>query len=132
MGFNIVSTTMDRHKANMKMLKKLLCKGKLENWIENPYAAGKKIFLLFDSTHLLKCISHNFRAKEAFVCPPINPNSDDSANMYPNFVYIRRLQDIEMGKPLKIVVINDLKFSEVRPVEIYDVNFSAFFLHVHC
>ena len=86
----------------MKAFKKLLCGGKLKTWIENPFKKGGKIFLLFDFTHLLKCIYHNFRATECFVCPPFDDDTSTSANIYPNFAHIRQLQHLELGKPLKI------------------------------
>ena len=49
LGFNVVATTSDGHKANMKMFKKPSCAGRLENWIYNPYDESKNIFLLFDT-----------------------------------------------------------------------------------
>ena len=57
---------------------------------------GKKIFLLFDSTHLLKCIYNNFRNKGTFVCP------DGGKNIYPDFDYIKEVLEIELGQPVKI------------------------------
>ena len=69
LGLNEVATTADNHNSNMKHFKKILCPGNLEDHIVNPFDANKKIFLLFDPTHILKCISNNFRNKECFVCP---------------------------------------------------------------
>ena len=63
LDFNIVATTSDGHKSNMKMFRKLLCPGKLQSSVPNPFKVSSKIFLLFDSTHLLKCVYHNFREK---------------------------------------------------------------------
>ena len=105
LGFNVVATTTDGHKSNMKFFKTILCKGKWKSHIPNPYDDGKKIFLLFDTTHLLKNIYHNFRGKEAFVCPPFNFDTEDGPsklNMHPNFAHVRQLYEIEMGKPVKI------------------------------
>ena len=73
-GFDIVATMTDGHKSNMKMFKHNICQGKLNTSISNPYDVEKKIALLFDPTHLLKCVYNNFRCKESFLCPPFDGN----------------------------------------------------------
>ena len=75
-GFDIVATMTDGHKSNMKMLKHDICQGKLDTSVPNPYDVEKRIALLFDPTHLLKCVYNNFRGKENFLCPPFDEYSD--------------------------------------------------------
>ena len=70
--FNVVATTADNHSSNMKFFTTHLCGGTLKSFIMNPFALTKKIFILFDPTHLLKCIYHNFRAIPSFVVPPFD------------------------------------------------------------
>ena len=126
LGFNVCATTADNHKSNMKHFKKILCPGELESYIPNPFDSSKKIFLLFDSTHILKCISNNFRNKECFVCPKYKQtmerfeDSHPEANFYPNFAHVKELQNIEIGKPVKIAhkisdkVINPLALEKTN------------------
>ena len=132
LGFDVVATTSDGHRANMKLFKTLLCQGKWKTHIPNPYQDGKKIFLLFDSTHLLKNIYHNFRGKECFVCPPPNFSSDDASsktNLYPNFAHVRELQHVEMGKPIKIAhKLND-KVINPRALEKTNVKLADALFH---
>ena len=132
MGFNIVATTTDGHKSNMKFFKTLLCKGKWKSHIPNPFQDGKKIFLLFDTTHLLKNIYHNFRNKETFICPPFNFGLDDSPskfNIHPNFAHVRQLQDIEIGHPVKIAhKLND-KVLNPRSLEKTNVRLADALFH---
>ena len=126
LGFNVCATTADNHKSNMKHFKKLLCPGELESCIVNPFDSSKKIFLLFDPTHILKCISNNFRNKECFVCPSYKQtverfeDSHPTANFYPNFAHVKELQNIEIDKPVKIAhkisdkVINPLALEKTN------------------
>ena len=142
LGFNVCATTADNHKSNMKHFKKILCPGELESFIVNPYDPSKKIYLLFDYTHALKCIANNFRKKECFVCPAYpqtvelwNEDDDESiktvekfedihpkANFYPNFAHLRQLQNIEISKPVKIA--HKLSDKVINPLALEKTNVS--------
>ena len=109
LGFNVVSTTADGHRSNMKLFKTLLCGGELKPYIMNPFKKEQRIHLLFDFTHLMKCIYNNFRETECFVCPHFESDESDEnaaggskSNIYPNFAHIRQLEHLERGKPIKI------------------------------
>ena len=98
LAFNIVATTADNHKSNMKFFTTHLCNGTLRTYIQNPYALERKIHLLFDGTHILKCIYNNFRAKDSFVCPPFD---GEGSIKYPSFGHIKELHHLEMGAATK-------------------------------
>ena len=119
---DVVATTADNHNSNMKHFKKILCPGKLQNFIINPFDKSKKIFLLFDPTHILKCIANNFRNKECFICPSYTESNQLEPNMYPNFAHIRHLQDLETGKPVKIA--HKITDKVIRPLALEKTNVS--------
>ncbi len=119
-GFDVCATTLDNHRSNMKMYQKLLCNGELKSSIPHPLIESKKIFLLFDSTHLLKCVYNNFREREGFVIP--NEEGQWPPNLYPNFHDIKLLMDIELGKPLKIA--HKLTDKVVNPLALEKTNVS--------
>ena len=98
LGVDIVSTTADNHKSNMRFYTTHLCNGTLKSSIEHPFLTGKRIFLLFDATHILKCIYSNFRAKQSFVCPPFDGTG---TTKYPCFANIEELHNLELGAPVK-------------------------------
>ena len=97
-GYNIVATTIDNHSSNMKFFTTLLCGGKLKSYIMNPFVSNRKIFLLSDFTHILKCIYNNFRGKDSFVIPPFDGTGP---NMYPMFSSIEGVHNAEIGMPIK-------------------------------
>ena len=99
-GFDIVATMTDGHKSNMKMLKHDICQGKLNTSVPNPYDVEKRIALLFDPTHLLKCVYKNFRGKESFLYPSFDESSGEG-NMRVNFAHIKELFHLELGKAVK-------------------------------
>ena len=86
----------------MKMFKHNICQGKLQTSIPNPFDVEKKISLLFDPTHLLKCVYNNFRNKETFLCPTIDVTSDSNPSLHVNVAHIKEMYNLELGKNLKI------------------------------
>ena len=105
LDFNVVATTTDGHKSNMKFFEKHLCKGKLRPYVLNPFDLTRKIHLLFDFTHLLKCIYNNFRGKDSFVCPKFDEDDEDDERSrsisYPTFQHVIQLHNLEMGETVK-------------------------------
>ena len=122
LNFNVVATTADGHKSNMKFYKQHLCKGQLRPYIQNPFNLSNKIFLLFDPTHLLKCIYHNFRGKESFVCPKFADSGEILPNMYPMFDHIKKVHELEMGNPVKYA--HKLSDKVINPLALEKTNVS--------
>ena len=87
-GFDVVVTMTDGHKSNMKIFKHNICHGKLKTSLSNPYDVEKKISLLFDPTHLLKCVYNNFRNKERFLCPAFDVTSNVPTPAYMLILHI--------------------------------------------
>jgi hypothetical protein len=79
-----------------------ICQGKLEPHIAHPNAADKKLFFLFDTVHLLKCIRNNWVGQlnnsHTFVCPGIVGH----AKMFAKFDDIRDLYHSERNSVIKL------------------------------
>ena len=60
LGFDITVAMNDGHSSNMKFFKKKVSDGFLKTWVPNPLSPGKRISLLFDTTHLFKNVYNNF------------------------------------------------------------------------
>ena len=102
-GFYVVTTLVDGHSSNVKFYKDELCEGVLKDHLIHPLDESKKIFLLFDATHIFKCIYNNFQTRKVFICPPF----EDKA-IEPNFYHIIELYELERMKPIKMAfMLND-------------------------
>lgn len=72
-GFIVVAVAADNNQVNCKAFELLCGSGRLELSIPNPNYPDKRIFILFDSVHILKCIRNNWlnAADQSFCYPPI-------------------------------------------------------------
>jgi hypothetical protein len=59
-GFVVVAVSADNNQVNCKTYEILSGTGKLELSIANPQLPDKRMFLLFDTVHILKCIRNNW------------------------------------------------------------------------
>ncbi|XP_023225604.1 uncharacterized protein LOC111626460 [Centruroides sculpturatus] len=73
-GYKVITIISDNNRINRVMFEKF-CNGLLTTNIQNPYSPSDKIFLLFDSVHLLKCIRNNWLNqhdnRQTFVFPTL-------------------------------------------------------------
>ena len=58
-GYRIVCILSDNNVVNRKMFMKLSGTDHLVSFIMNPIHITQKIFLMFDTVHLLKCVRNN-------------------------------------------------------------------------
>ena len=74
-GYNIVAILSDNNVINRKMFMELSGTKTLVPFILNPVNKIERIYLLFDTVHLLKCIRNNWinEADKTFVYPPVLP-----------------------------------------------------------
>ena len=63
-GFRVLSLISDNNRVNRNMFE-TMCGGKLKHFIPNPFDNRLKLFFLFDSVHLLKCIRNNWFNEES-------------------------------------------------------------------
>ena len=77
-GYYVFCLISDNNRVNRNMFADL-CGGSLSSYVQHPCAADRKLFFLFDSVHLLKCIRNNWLgqsdADNTFVFPDITDGS---------------------------------------------------------
>ena len=67
-GFSTCANSVDGHRTNKKFYKEL-CGGKIQSFYHNPFKPDDKIFPLFDTPHIFKCIYNIFLTRETFKIP---------------------------------------------------------------
>jgi hypothetical protein len=74
-GFSVVVVVSDNNQVNAKAFQTICGSNSFEEGIDNPHYAGHKIFFLFDTVHILKCMRNNWLnqtdSKQTFVYPPL-------------------------------------------------------------
>ena len=56
-GFSPAASSVDGHRVNKKFYKDLCDDGnEVKSFIENPFKPEEKVFLLYDTVHIFKCI----------------------------------------------------------------------------
>ena len=69
LGSSVVASLVDGHSSNVKFYTRELCEDTIEPYITNPQDDKSKLFLMFDATHMFKCIYNNFRKRVVYNCP---------------------------------------------------------------
>ena len=80
--------------------------------IVHPFNPEKMLFLLFNGTHVFKCIYNNFQKQIVFECP----NFGDMP-VSPSFNYIVELYNIELSKPIKMAYQLSDECLNPQPIE---------------
>lgn len=62
-GFTVLASVSDNNAVNRKAYELLTPNGILQPSIAHPVDSGRKLFLIFDTVHILKCIRNNWIAK---------------------------------------------------------------------
>jgi hypothetical protein len=124
-GFDVVATSTDGHSANRKFYSELgKGKGDMPTYIMNPYKAGSRIFLLFDSVHIFKNVFNNFLNRKNFKCPAFG-GTDVSAS----FHHVEELYQKEKGNPIKYAHKLSDKVIAPKPIERTKVELADRFFH---
>ena len=107
------------------MYKGELCNGQISTFIENPYKAGDKIYLAFDTTHICKCIYNVFLKRNEFKCPSMGIFEE----MNPVFQHLIKLYQMEIGKHVKLAhKLNDYNLAST-PIERCNVKLADSIFH---
>ena len=116
-GFNVVAISCDNAAVNRKFYKNLCNGTSINESITNDFSGGK-IFLIFDSTHVIKNIYNNFQSKRIFQLPRLEPLVAN--NITARFSDIEEVYNNENHKPLKIA--HKLTETVMKPKTIEKVN----------
>ena len=104
-GYVIVSIITDGNRINKKLFKLLSevqSNGDLPSYVSDPVDPSNKIFLLFDSVHILKCIRNNWINLKNYKKTFTFPDLDNFQNlMRASFAELETIYNVEMSMVLK-------------------------------
>ena len=60
-GYDVVVSLVDGHSSNIKFYKKELCADKPTSFMPHSLDQHRFLYLLYDKTHIFKCIYDNFQ-----------------------------------------------------------------------
>ena len=111
-GYDVVVSLVDGHSSNVKFYKEELCGNTFTSYIPHPVDEKLFFYLLFDATHIFKCIYNNFQRKVVFECP----NFGDCV-VSANFHHLVELYNLELGKPVKMAYELTDEWLNPQPIE---------------
>ncbi|GBO13031.1 hypothetical protein AVEN_40191-1 [Araneus ventricosus] len=85
-GYKIRSIISDNNRINRNMFTSL-CGGELKSWILNSHIENEKIFILFDSVHIIKCIRNNW----------LNQQTANNTFQFPSFEDYKKIMHASLG-----------------------------------
>lgn len=108
-GYSVLCLISDNNRINRKALIEL-CGGTLQLSIPHPLSPNEKLFFLFDTVHIFKCIRNNWLCQKdnmkTFAIPACDdtglPIGGDDDVLYASFGHLRLLHDHEKASPLKL------------------------------
>ena len=129
LGFSVCAISVDGHRTNKKFYKDLCAAGgpatSIAPSVKNPYHTKDLIHILFDTTHIFKCIYNIFLTRGTFKCPAFM----DFEEMSPDFSHIKMVHNLEFGKSPKIAYkLNDKNLNS-RPIERCNVGLAEAIFH---
>lgn len=99
-GYKVLSVISDNNRINRKMFEDL-CGGELKPFIQNPHDPNLKLFFLFDTVHILKCIRNNWLNEKAqeFLLPSFE---DFNSRHFAELQTIKEIYRSETNKIVKL------------------------------
>lgn len=102
-GYIVTCIISDNNRVNRNAFT-LMCGGKLQASIENPNVPTEKLFFLFDTVHLFKCIRNNWLAQKdvekTFMFPSLEPFNGPPLKAM--FSHLRKLYSEEKSSTVKL------------------------------
>jgi hypothetical protein len=93
-GYFVFCLISDNNRVNRNMFTEL-CGGSLVPYIKHPCADDRKLFFLFDSVHLLKCIRNNWLSQSDVDNTFVFPNFTEDGTCRASLSLLRQLYDSE-------------------------------------
>ena len=84
-GYQIVVSLVDEHSSNIKFYETERCQGGLKAFVNYPHDGSKIFFIIFDPTHIFKCVYNNLQVRKMFTYfngIPISACFDDIKQLY--------------------------------------------------
>ena len=101
-GFKVVCVVADGGMVNRKAYVVLGGDRQFVQFIPTPTFPGEKIFLLFDSVHILKCLRNNWLNLKNFLKTFIFPHLVSGVTTFASFDHFKTLYNMEMSKIIKL------------------------------
>ena len=111
-GYDVVCSLLDGHSSNRKFYQRVLCSNRLVTDLPHPADDNKKLFLLFDSVHIFKCMYNNLVNRRQFECPDWK-----GVKVSAIFHHIKELYEPELTKPVKMAFLLNDKCINPHPIE---------------
>jgi hypothetical protein len=101
-GFSVVCIISDNNRVNRNVFADM-CGGKLKPYIEHPLSSGRRLFFLFDSVHLLKCIRNNWLGQNDCENTFLFPIATSGSSVcQASFSHVRQLYNSEVDSVVKL------------------------------
>ena len=114
-GYKVVALISDNNRINRNMFEKL-CGGNLQPSIPHPCdpESGRKLFFLFDSVHLLKCVRNNWinQIDQTFRYPD-HATATTGVLCKASFAHLKQLYDSEQSAVIKMAP--SLTYTSLHP-----------------
>lgn len=100
-GYETVSIISDNNQVNRKLFQKFSPTNGLQPYIISPFDANKKLFLLFDTVHLIKNIRNNWLNEklQTFIFPSLSADVPQRTAKFSDLKYIH---ENEMHSSIKL------------------------------
>ena len=99
-GYDVMVSFVEVRSSNVKFYKKELCTDKLASFVPLTLDQHQFLYLLYNSTHIFKCIYNNFQKHILSECPKL-----EELTISPNFHHIIDWCNMELSKPVKIASV---------------------------
>ena len=100
-GYLVFCLISDNNRVNRNMFTEI-CGGSLTPYVQHPFAADRKLFFLFDSVHLLKCVRNNWLGQSdsdnTFLFPDLRSDNILKASLS----HLRKLYESEKDSLVKL------------------------------
>ena len=103
-GYFVICLVSDNNRVNRNMFE-TMCGGELQPCIKHPCDSERKLFLLFDTVHILKSVRNNWLGQngdEKVLLFPSFPLSDGGTKMQASFAHLREVHSSEQENIVKL------------------------------
>jgi hypothetical protein len=100
-GFLVLCLISDNNRVNRNAFTDM-CGGSLKSFTQHPCSSDRKLFFLFDTVHLLKCVRNNWLGQSDEQTSFIFPEIDGEDTITASFAHLRALYHSEKDNFVKL------------------------------